>query len=212
MSVIDSHTPLDEVVPSGRYFRSSVYREAIRLLLPETVGAAFALADFAFDTSVEKTLTNVRTAAGVVEMGPGDALECIPLGTAAAGNTYTLYVTRLDPVVAANGTLGGFTERQVAALTITLNAATVSAVMDTISGVDGTDLVASTIAAVASGIAVETNTNGRSDTYVFTGSARSWFIAPARGAQFLRLKATMGTATTALVIGRRMKGEALPYR
>lgn len=209
MSAIPTHSPLDEVSSAGRNFGSSVYRDTIRLLLPETAGAAFALADFPFDTSVEKTLKNVREAAGVVEMGPADALECIPLGTNANGETYTLYCTRLDPVLASDGSLGGFVERQVAALTITLNTATVGAVLDTINGVDLTDNVASGIAAVANGIAVETNTNGRSDTYVFTSSARAWCVIPARGAQFLRLKATMGTADTALVVGRRLKGEAL---
>lgn len=198
---------------TGQAFDGSVYRDGSWLIVPEsTQTSALAVRSFLqvadVNTLVRQTQAAAATAGtGIVEMGPGDALEFFVLGTNAANETANVMVTALMPVYSAKSNKDndeaptGYNERLVASYVCTLGALAVSVGEGEPSGVDNGDLWADTMVATATG------TEGFV-TYSPADDTKAFAIVPADQAPFLLVRTDRGTCDTVIVLGRRIRGGA----
>lgn len=208
---------MGETRGSGGSFSGPVYRDAFRLasarvtsntaIVPTSALFAVDAGGGFYVPSTDSTLTNrIDTAAGVFRMGPGDRLEVIAGGSDASNETALCLITRIDPVLDADGVPVAFCERQLALATFTLSTTQLAASNPLVVGfteIEENDRVADVVALSATTAGVE---------IVSPGSEAPWsaVIAQARQAELMRVQTYLGTGAACWLLARRLQGDARP--
>jgi hypothetical protein len=177
----------------GDSYKSAVYRDGWRLVLAEsTATAALALRGFLTAAAVNTLLSDARSRVsnGLMELGAGDGAELVFLGTDAANETINYMISGLSPV---------FDWGILATGVVTLGALTAGAAGAAHSGIETGDLIADTITETASMADIEIF-NPADDTVAILR------INEARNVHSILVRTDLGTAASALVLGRRLSG------
>jgi hypothetical protein len=138
-----------------------------------------------------------------MELGAGDGAELVFLGTDAANETINYMISGLSPVfdwgIADPTDPVAWFETILATGVVTLGALTAGAAGAAHSGIETGDLIADTITETASMADIEIF-NPADDTVAILR------INEARNVHSILVRTDLGTAATALVLGRRLSG------
>ncbi len=193
----------------GLTFKGSVYHDAFSLMLSSTNGISIAKpTDFAVADPINPN-AEIRADTGIVEMGPADGLWLLPGGTDADGETYSLFATGYSPIV-ADGLIIGWIGAPIMGSVVTLGANTQGAVAALLDGVTSTGLTAKSIVPTGQPNALTyRDETGVSPTLRPTSPSnigRVGVLFPTFGCPFVHLQVVLGTAASAIVLGKRVSG------